>query len=129
MAQIVVYGHRERLTERRTALSDAIHGAVMAALDYPADKRFHRFIGLDGEDFLHPADRGADYTIIEISLFEGRSDEAKRRLIEELFTRIDRDAGIVPHSVEITLTETPKINWGIRGQNAADLALGYRVDV
>ena len=68
-----------------------------------------------------------DYTIIEISLFEGRSDEAKRRLIAELFARIDAQAGIAPQSVEITLRETSRVNWGIRGQNAADLDLGYRV--
>ena len=37
--------------------------------------------------------------------------------------------GISPHSVEITITETSKVNWGIRGQNAEDLALGYRVEV
>lgn len=129
MAQIVVYGRADRLADHRSALSDAIHGAVMAALAYPEDKRFHRFIGLDPDDFVYPADRGPDYTIIEISLFEGRSDEAKRRLITELFARIETVVGIAPHSVEITLTETPKINWGIRGQNAADLRLGYQVDV
>ena len=38
-------------------------------------------------------------------------------------------AGIRPHSLEITLTETPRVNWGIRGQNAADLTLDYRVDL
>ena len=129
MAQVVVWGRRPLIDERRSALSDAIHGAVMAALDYPEDKRFHRFVGLDAEDFVYPADRGDDYTIIEISLFEGRSDDAKRRLIDELFGRIEREVGIAPHSVEITLTETPRVNWGIRGHNAADLALDYRVEV
>jgi len=129
MAQVVISGHREQLAARRAALSDAIHGAVMAALDYPAEKRFHRFVGLEPDDFIHPHDRGLDYTIIEISLFEGRSDAAKRRLIRELFARIHVEVGIDPHSVEITLTETPKANWGIRGQVASDLELGYRVDV
>ena len=129
MAQIVIWGHRDALVPRRDALSDAIHGAVMAALDYPPEKRFHRFVGLEDADFRHPEDRGDDYTIVEISLFEGRSEEAKRRLIAELFARIEAEAGIPPHSVEITLTETPKVNWGIRGRNAADLELGYRVDV
>ena len=129
MAQIVIWGHRTPLDLRRDALSDAIHGAVMAALDYPPEKRFHRFVGLDDGDFRHPADRGDDYTIVEVSLFEGRSDEAKRRLIDELFARIEAEAGIPSHSVEITLTETPRVNWGIRGRNAADLELGYRVDV
>ncbi|MGY5765440.1 tautomerase family protein [Brachybacterium sp. DNPG3] len=129
MAQIIVYGHRESIDRRRAALSQAIHDAVMKALDYPPEKRFQRFIALSEEDFIHPEDRGPDYTIIEISLFEGRSDAAKRALIAELFARIERDAGTPPHSVEITLTETPRVNWGIRGSNAEDLALGYRVDV
>jgi len=129
MAQIVIWGHRTALDARRDGLSDAVHGAVMAALDYPEEKRFHRFVGLDDGDFRHPDDRGDDYTIVEISLFEGRSAEAKRRLIAELFARIEAEVGIPPHSVEITLTETPKANWGIRGRNAADLELGYRVDV
>lgn len=101
----------------------------MAALDYPAEKRFQRFISLDGADFVHPDDRGPDYTIIEISMFEGRSDAAKRTLVRELFARIEAGAGIPPHSVEITITETPRVNWGIRGSNAADLTLDYEVEV
>jgi phenylpyruvate tautomerase PptA (4-oxalocrotonate tautomerase family) len=129
MAQVVVYVRREVLEQRRAALSEAIHGAVMAALEYPAEKRFHRFLALDEADFVYPPDRGVDYTIVEISLFEGRSDDAKRALIAELFARIEQLAGVAPHSVEITLTETPRVNWGIRGVNAADLALGYRVEV
>ena len=129
MAQVVVWGLRSQLASRRTVLSDAIHAAVMSALDYPADKRFHRFVGLEPEDFVYPPDRGADYTVVEISMFEGRSEQAKRQLITELFRRIANDAGIAPHSVEITITETPRVNWGIRGQNAADLALDYSVEV
>lgn len=129
MAQIIVYGTRASLDGHRTVLSDAIHGAVTTTLSYPAEKRFHRFIALEPADFVHPPDRGEQYTIIEISMIEGRSESAKRHLISELFTRIKAEVGIAPHSVEITLTETPRVNWGIRGQNAADLSLGYRVDV
>jgi 4-oxalocrotonate tautomerase family enzyme len=129
MAQVVVYGRRESLDQRRSVLSEAIHGAIMSALEYPPEKKFQRFIALDQSDFIYPEDRGADYTIIEISMFEGRTDAAKRALIVELFTRVEAEAGISPHSLEITITETPKANWGIRGQNAADLALNYRVEV
>jgi 4-oxalocrotonate tautomerase family enzyme len=129
MAQVVVYGRRQSLDQRRNVLSEAIHAAIMSALDYPPEKKFQRFMPLDESDFIYPADRGADYTIIEISLFEGRTDAAKRALIAELFTRVEAQAGISPHSLEITITETPKVNWGIRGQNAADLTLNYRVEV
>lgn len=128
MAQVVVWGHRAALAGRRQALSDAIHGAVVAALDYPVDKRFHRFVPVDDEDFVHPADRGEDYTIVEISMFEGRSEATRRALIAELFDRVEREAGIAPHALEVTILETPRVNWGIRGVNGADLALGYRVD-
>ena len=129
MAQVVVYGRRDTLGHRRAALSEAIHDAIMIALEYPPEKKFQRFILLDAEDFIYPDDRSADYTIVEISMFEGRSDTAKRNLIGELFARIEEKTGIHPHSVEITITETPRVNWGIRGQNAADLALNYRVEV
>ncbi|WP_144712313.1 tautomerase family protein [Curtobacterium pusillum] len=129
MAQVVVWSSREFLAGRREQISDAVHGAVMAAWDYPAEKRFHRFVPLDPEDFVHPPDRGPQYTIVEISAFAGRTESAKRALIAELFVRLETGAGIPPHSLEITLTETPKVNWGIRGANAADLELGYRVEV
>src|SRR5690606_8223720 len=121
MAQVVIWAHRDALTGRRTVVSDAIHAAVMTTLDYPQEKRFHRFVALDPDDFVHPPDRGQNYTIVEISLFEGRSEAARRALIAELFARLEADAGIPPHSVEITLTETPRVNWGIRGANAAEL--------
>lgn len=129
MAQIVVYGTRDSIQKNRRTLSDAIHRAVRAALAYPVEKRFHRFLALDPENFIYPEDRGDEYTIIEVSMFEGRSEAAKRRLIRELFARIKAEVGIPPHSVEITITETPKVNWGIRGLNAEDLSLGYDVDV
>jgi len=129
MAQVVVYGRRESLDQRRSALSEAIHAAIMSALEYPPEKKFQRFIALDEADFIHPPDRGADYTIIEISMFEGRTEAARRALIAELFARVEAQAGISPRSLEITITETPRVNWGIRGQNAADLMLDYRVEV
>jgi 4-oxalocrotonate tautomerase family enzyme len=129
VAQVVVWGLRSHLDSCRTALSDAMHGAVVAALDYPVEKRFHRFVALDPGDFVYPTDRGECYTIIEISIFEGRTEDAKRRLVRELFDRIHGEVGISPHSVEITITETPRVNWGIRGRNAADLDLDYTVEV
>lgn len=76
----------------------------------PPDKRFHRFFPLDESDFYFPAGRTAAYTIIEISMFEGRSVEAKKRLIGLLFERISARFGISPQDIEITIFETPKHN-------------------
>lgn len=129
MAQIKIFARRETIATHRTALSDAIHGAVMAAFAYPPEKRFHRFIGLDAADFIYPADRSAAYTIIEISAFEGRSVDAKKALIRELFDRIPAATGIAAQDIEITIFETPRHAWGIRGLPGDELGLDYKVEV
>ena len=51
------------------------------------------------------------------------------RSASEALSGLRAVVGIAPHSVEITITETPRVNWGIRGANAAELELGYRVEV
>lgn len=129
MAQIKVYGLRSTLERHRTGLSEAIHAAVMAALAYPVEKRFQRFIALDPADFLYPDDRSHQYTIIEISLFEGRSVQAKKALIRLLFLYIGERTDISAQDVEITLSETPRENWGIRGLPGDELGLNYKVEV
>jgi len=128
MAQIKIYARRTHIDIHRTALSDAIHGVMMETLGLPEDKRFHRFIALDDADFIHPADRGDGYTVIEISLFEGRSDAAKRACLRGLMTAVAAAGGTLVSAVEITMTETPKANWGIRGQIADELVLTYKVE-
>lgn len=129
MAQIKIYGIRERLKPRQEELSRVIHNSVVDAFQYPGDKKFHRFIHLDREDFMFPADRSEDYTIIEISIFEGRSVESKKKLLGLLFERIAQELSIQPNDVEITIFETPKVNWGIRGLPGDELQLNYKVDI
>ena len=131
VAQVKIYGVAEHLNPVKPQISDAIHACVVEALQFPADKRAHRFFPMERADFYIPGGQGRTdrYTIIEISMFEGRSAEAKRRLILLLFERLQRDAGLMPADVEITITETPRQNWGFRGQTGDDVSLSYKVEV
>ncbi len=128
MAQIKIYGHAGFLRANRTALSDVIHSCTMDALGLPAEKRFHRFLPLDAGDFVHPDDRSERYTIIEISMFEGRNVEAKKQLIRLLFARLAERSLVALQDLEITITETPRHNWGIRGLPGDELTLNYKVE-
>jgi 4-oxalocrotonate tautomerase family enzyme len=128
MAQVIIYSHRENLAGRKKAISDVLHGCVTSALGLPQDKRFHRFISLEQDDFVHPADRSSRYTILDISMFEGRSGETKKQLIKSLFSKFEQDLGITQQDLEITIHETPKANWGIRGKPGDELALSYKVE-
>ena len=110
MAQVRIYGHRDALGAHRQPLSDAIHACLMDALGLPETKRFERFFPLDAADFIHPADRTERYTIVEISMFAGRSQATRRQLIRLLFERLE-EIGIAPQDVEITIFESPAANW------------------
>jgi 4-oxalocrotonate tautomerase family enzyme len=129
MAQIKIYGLKEQLNPIKSQLSDVIHSCVVEALAFPKDKRAHRFFPLDAEDFYYPEGRTPRYTIIEISIFEGRTVEAKKKLIHLLFKRIEQTLNIRPEDVEVTISETPKHNWGFRGQTGDEISLNYKVEV
>ncbi len=129
MSQIKIFGIREELYPIREKLSEVIHSCIMEAFQYPADKKAHRFIYLEADSFYYPIGRSQKYTIIEISLFEGRSIEAKKNLYNLIFEHFDKQLGIGSTDVEITLFETPMHNWGIRGVSGDELLLNYNVNV
>tara|TARA_B110000305_G_scaffold72245_1_gene81075 strand:+ start:1193 stop:1432 length:240 start_codon:yes stop_codon:yes gene_type:complete len=78
MSQVKIYGVGSHLAPKREQLSEVIHSCLMDALGMPKDKRAHRFIALAKEDFLMPGERTEAYTIIEISMIEGRTSETKK---------------------------------------------------
>jgi phenylpyruvate tautomerase PptA (4-oxalocrotonate tautomerase family) len=129
VAQIKIYGLREHLAPVREKFSDTVHACAVEALQLPANKRFHRFFLLDEADFFFPPDRSTHYTIIEISMFEGRSVETKKQLIRLLFTRLQEHLLISPQDLEITIFEIPQHNWGIRGLPGDELRLNYQVNL
>jgi len=129
MGQIKVYGLKDNLNNIKEKLSDIIHSCIVDAFKFPEDKRFHRFFPLDKEDFYFQKDRTEKYTIIEISIFEERTIEAKKKLIGFLFERIQKELNVMPIDIEITVFETPKYNWGIRGLPGDELNLNYNVKV
>lgn len=129
MAQIKIYGHRRTIDEKRDRISDAVHKCMVEVIKLPKDKRFHRFFPMDAINFIHPEDRSVNYLILEISMFEGRDSETKKRLIKTLIRTLSNAVDISSQDIEITLFETSKTNWGIRGLPGDELTLGYKVEV
>jgi hypothetical protein len=128
MVQTKIYGLREHLDPIKPKLSDIIHTCVIDALQYPPDKRAHRFFPLERDNFFYPKGRTERYTIIEFSMIEGRSVEAKKQLILLLFERL-QPLGISAQDLEMTIFETPKHNWGFRGLPGDEHQLNYKIEV
>ncbi|KAA0016280.1 tautomerase family protein [Salinicola corii] len=110
--------------------SDVIHSRMQSDLGMPEDKRVHRFIPMDAEDFYYPDGRTQAYTAIEIDMMEGRLEETKKALIKLIFQRLETEVGLVPVDVEVTIKEQPPHCWGFRsmtGDQARDLKYSVKV--
>lgn len=129
MAQVKIYGLKSQLEPVKAHLSEVIHQCLVEAFKLPEDKRFHRFIALETGDFIYPSDRSEKYTIIEITMFEGRSVESKKHLIGLLYKSLATSLEILAQDLEIVMLESPRHNWGIRGLPGDELTLNYRVNV
>jgi phenylpyruvate tautomerase PptA (4-oxalocrotonate tautomerase family) len=75
-------------------------------------------------------DRHSDaYTLVEVTMFAGRSMEAKRRL----YTAIVRGLGecdVAPEDVLIVIHEPPMENWSVDGGTpASEVDVGFKVDI
>ncbi|RRD67180.1 tautomerase family protein [Vandammella animalimorsus] len=120
---------RPRSPEQVQAMIEAVYQAQRVALQVPEGDRQIRYIEHRPEHFAVPPGKTEDYTFVEILLFPGRSLAAKRRLYQEIVSRLGT-LGIAPRDVFIVLHEPPLDNWGLRGgQPASELDLGFRLDV
>jgi len=126
---ILIYGIRENLNPIKSELSNVIHQCMQSAIGMPEDKRGHRFIPMNKEDFYYPGGRTDAYTVIEINMMEGRKKETIKLLILTLFKEIESQLGIQPVEIEITIHEQPAHCWGFRGITGDQAKLNYKIDI
>jgi 5-carboxymethyl-2-hydroxymuconate isomerase len=129
MSQVKIYGVREHLLPIRNQLSDVIHSCIVDALQFPKDKRAHRFFYLEKEDFFMPATASERYVILEFMMIEGRSIETKKHLIHLLYDRINTQLSLATTDLEICILESPAHNWGFRGMTGDEIKLSYKINV
>lgn len=116
--------------EYKKAILDGVHQALVDALKIPDSDRFQRIYELDKDDFECPPDRTDDITMIQITMFPGRSFEAKKNLYQNIVMNLAENPGIGGNDIVIILLEPPIDNWGIRGgQPASEVDLGFKIDI
>lgn len=126
---IRIYGLKSQLKSKTEAVSDVINQCMVHSLKFPDNKRAHRFILLEDDEFFYPEGRSDKYTVLEINMMEGRKPETKKLLIRNLFDSFESELGIEPVDLEITITEQPACNWGFRGITGDEAKLNYKVNV
>ena len=110
------------------SISDDIHESLVDAFKIPDNDYNHRIIKLSKEDFIH-SDRKSDRCIfIDMYIFPGRSKEAKKKLYEEIFKKLEI-YGIQKSDLIIVLNEPPLINWGMNGKPGDESDIGFNLNV
>jgi len=129
MPDVLVEVRGRWLGSKKVQFLEAIHAALVEAIKIPHDDKVLRFVAHAPEDFVIPPSRGEKFTRIEITMFAGRSIEAKRKLYKAIVHNLE-PFGVPAADVKIVLVEVPAENWGVRGGHAAsDIDLGFEVRV
>jgi len=85
---------------------------------------------LDKEYFEIPSTKTDNVTLIEITLFKGRSIESKKALYKAIVNNLASDPGINGDGIVMVLYEPPLKNWGIKGGKPAnEVDLGFEIKV
>lgn len=120
---------KSRPPEQVQAIIEAVYQAQREALKLPERDRTIRYIEHRPEHFHAPPDKDENYSLVEITLYAGRSLDAKRALYQGIVKRFE-SLGIPASDIVIVLNEVPLDNWGVRGGHpASEVDLGFKVNV
>lgn len=116
------------LGSRRADFLEAIQQSLVEGIRIPDGDRDIRLTQHDPADLLRHAGASERHINIEITLFTGRTIEAKRRLYAALVARL-APFGLDAADIKVVLLEVDRENWGLRGLPASEIDLGFKVDV
>jgi len=127
LVKATIYSGKSRAY--KAALLDGIHKALVDAFKIPDADRNQRLYELDDEHFERRSNKSRNFTIIEMTIFKGRSLEAKKKLYAEICANLAGNPGIDSQDILIVLNEQPKEYWGVNGKPASEVDLGFEVEV
>jgi phenylpyruvate tautomerase PptA (4-oxalocrotonate tautomerase family) len=114
---------------RELELIGAVQSALMRAIKIPEWDRDATVDLFDAARRIVPTGASDRFTRVEITLFSGRSIEAKRDLYRTIVANLAA-AGVPELEIKIILLEVPMQDWGLRGgQAGSDIEIGFKVDV
>ncbi len=119
---------RGRSGAQKKAILDGLHTALVETFRIPDSDRTQILHEHDPEHF--ESGKGPEFTLIELTVFPGRSVDVKRMFYEALVGNLEKNPGIPREKVLVVLHEPALNNWGIRGgRPASEIDIGFRLDV
>jgi phenylpyruvate tautomerase PptA (4-oxalocrotonate tautomerase family) len=129
LARIEILEGRTRQEKR--GMVDAVRAALSEALQAPDADPAVRLTEYPSDQFSlpYPDRHSAYYTLVEVTMFAGRSMDTKRRLYDAIVGRL-AIFDVPPNDVLIVLHEPAMRNWGVNGGTPAnEVDVGFKVDI
>ena len=102
--------------EYKKEMLGAIHTALMNAIQIEDWDRFQRLYEIEDELFERSEGKTDKFTMIEITMFPGRTKEQKARIYEEIVKELYERLEIQATDIFIVINEPPNENWGLAGK-------------
>jgi phenylpyruvate tautomerase PptA (4-oxalocrotonate tautomerase family) len=115
----------------KQAMVEAVRAALSEALRTPREDPSVRLAEYPREQFALPyPDRHSErFTLVEVTMFAGRSLQTKRRLYDAIVGGLST-LGVPPGDVLIVLHESAMENWAVTGGvPASEVEVGFEVDI
>lgn len=117
-------------TAYKRAIMDGVHCALEDAFAIPEGDWLQRLYELDRDCFDLSDNKSEDFVLVELTVFKGRSTDAKRKLYLAITENLAASPGIKPSDVLIVIHEPPLENWGVAGgKPASEVDLGFDINV
>ena len=118
-----------KTTEFKKLILDTVHESLVAAFKIPDHDRNQRIIEMQPENVEYPVGKTKNFITIEMTVYPGRSLQAKKALYREIVSRLQK-LEIQSDDILIVLNEPPLENWGVRGvYPASEVDIGFKINV
>jgi phenylpyruvate tautomerase PptA (4-oxalocrotonate tautomerase family) len=115
--------------DRGPEVLEAVQAALVEAIKIPETDRDVVLDVYDASRRIIRPTRSDFFTRVEVTLFTGRTMEAKRRLYEAMVRNLSA-LGVPASEVKTVLIEVPAENWGLQGgKPASEVDLGFEIKV
>ena len=104
----------------KKSIMAGVHKALLESLKIKEEDNFQRLYELEKENFAIAPHKTEKFIIIEITLFRGRSYEAKKGLYKKIVENLGQSPGISGEDIMIVLHEVPLEHWGLQGGKPAN---------
>lgn len=112
----------------RYDISQIIHEALLESFKIPQSDFNHRFELFSENQWQIPDTKTTKYILIEMTIFPGRSKEAKAKLFKSITDKLFIK-GIKGNDCTIILYEPPLENWGMNGLRGDQDDIGFNLNI